>query len=120
MAGVTAEPISAGGPIVSLLRQKTIRSDALMSTMREPIGAGELRDRNVRCRLGDMGSGARAAVVALPPEEAPELAALGILPGTEMEIVQNTPFCGPLLVRVGGGIYALGRMLADRVWVIPR
>jgi Fe2+ transport system protein FeoA len=40
-----------------------------------------------------------------------------VLPGEEIEVVQILPFGGPLLIRGAGGLYAVGRRLADQVTV---
>ncbi len=48
------------------------------------------------------------------------LATLGILPQREVEVEQVAPFEGPLLVRVHGASYALGREIAEKIWVKER
>ena len=45
------------------------------------------------------------------------LATLGMMPRTAVEVEQVAPFDGPLLVRVKGASYALGREIADKIWV---
>jgi DtxR family Mn-dependent transcriptional regulator len=45
------------------------------------------------------------------------LATLGMLPGSEVRVEQVAPFDGPLLVRVRGASYALGRSVAEKIWV---
>lgn len=45
------------------------------------------------------------------------LASLGLLPDTELHVEEVAPFGGPLLVRVGGARYALGRDVAARILV---
>lgn len=69
--------------------------------------------------LGGIRSGARATIATIPQDGdlAAELAALGILPGEDIEVVQATPFHGPILIRTSGGVYAIGRTLADRILV---
>lgn len=51
------------------------------------------------------------------PEALRHLATLGLLPNTEIEIENQAPFGGPVLVRVGRAHYALGRDLAARIWI---
>ncbi|OGL03246.1 MAG: hypothetical protein A3E31_14030 [Candidatus Rokubacteria bacterium RIFCSPHIGHO2_12_FULL_73_22] len=46
-----------------------------------------------------------------------DLAALGLLPQTKVEIEEVAPLGGPLLVRVGSARYALGRDVAARILV---
>jgi DtxR family Mn-dependent transcriptional regulator len=45
------------------------------------------------------------------------LATLGMMPGSEVRVEQVAPFDGPLLVRVNGASYALGREIAEKIWV---
>jgi Fe2+ transport system protein FeoA len=60
-------------------------------------------------------------VATLPPDTATadELAALRVLPGEEIEVVQVIALGGPVLIRGAGGLYAIGRGLADLVVVEP-
>lgn len=90
--------------------------------MREPI---ETAGTEVAARirpLAGIGAGARVAIAVIPAEQelAAEFAALGILPGEEIEVVQTTPFRGPILFRAGRGVYAVGWTLAIRVLVTER
>lgn len=45
------------------------------------------------------------------------LATLGMMPGSEVRVEQVAPFEGPLLVRIKGASYALGREIAEKIWV---
>jgi len=45
------------------------------------------------------------------------LASLGLLPDTPVVVQSVAPFNGPLLVRVGGSQYALGREVTDKILV---
>jgi DtxR family Mn-dependent transcriptional regulator len=45
------------------------------------------------------------------------LASLGLLPDTPVTVESVAPFNGPLLVRVGGSQYALGREVTDKIMV---
>jgi len=72
--------------------------------------------------LALMPAGARATITAVPVEDATlagELAALRLLPGERVEVVEVIPFGGPLLVQTAGGVYALSRRLAGRIAVVP-
>ena len=73
----------------------------------------------MRATLGALRPGTRAVIATLPLDAAvaDELAALRVLPGEEIEVVQALPFGGPLLIRSAGGLYALGRALADQLGV---
>ena len=48
------------------------------------------------------------------------LATLGMMPGSDVKVEQVAPFEGPLLVRVKGATYALGREVAEKIWVRER
>jgi len=74
----------------------------------------------VPARLSSLPTGTRGVIDALPEEGElrSDLAALRLLPGEPIEVVQVLPFGGPLLVRTTGGMYALGRGVADRVRVL--
>jgi len=69
----------------------------------------------MRATLGALGPGGKAVIAGLPPDPAvaDELAALRVLPGEVIEVLQTLPFGGPLLIRGAGGTYAIGRSLAD-------
>jgi Fe2+ transport system protein FeoA len=59
-------------------------------------------------------------ITSVPIEDAAlvaELAALRLLPGEPVDVVEVIPFGGPLLVQTAGGVYALGRRLAGRITV---
>jgi DtxR family transcriptional regulator, Mn-dependent transcriptional regulator len=45
------------------------------------------------------------------------LASLGLLPDTPVAVESVAPFNGPLLIRVGGSQYALGREVTDKILV---
>ncbi|HVP19477.1 MAG TPA: metal-dependent transcriptional regulator [Spirochaetia bacterium] len=45
------------------------------------------------------------------------LATLGMMPQATVHVEQVAPFDGPLLVRVKGASYALGREIAEKIWV---
>ncbi len=61
------------------------------------------------------------AVIGCITEEQGELlrylASLGLLPDTLVAVESVAPFNGPLLVRVGGSQYALGREVTDKIMV---
>jgi DtxR family Mn-dependent transcriptional regulator len=45
------------------------------------------------------------------------IAALGLLPGASIEIVEKAPFDGPVTVKVGGANHALSLSMASNIWV---
>jgi len=72
-----------------------------------------------RRRLTLLPAGSRAVIEAIPhaPDARNDFAALRLLPGEEIEVVGVVPLGGPLLLRTRTGVYALGREVADQVWV---
>jgi len=40
-----------------------------------------------------------------------------MMPGSDVTVEQVAPFDGPLLVQVRGATYALGREVAEKIWV---
>jgi DtxR family Mn-dependent transcriptional regulator len=62
-----------------------------------------------------------SGVVAKIKDEAPEvleyIAALGLLPGASIEIVEKAPFDGPVTVKVGEANHALSLSMASIIWV---
>ncbi len=51
------------------------------------------------------------------PELLKYLATLGLLPQTKVEVEEVAPMGGPVLIRVGGSRYALGREVASKILV---
>jgi len=45
------------------------------------------------------------------------LATLGLVPGANVQIEERAPFNGPIMVKVMGASYALGRNVASVIWV---
>ena len=62
-----------------------------------------------------------AGVIGCIAEESTDLlrylGSLGLLPDTPVEVESVAPFGGPVLVRVGGSQYALGREVAGKIMV---
>ena len=85
-----------------------------------PDADGRLSDVPVRT-LGDLRAGERG-VIAYVAEDRPELlrylCSLGLVPEAEVCVQSIAPFGGPHLIRVGGSEYAVGREVADRVFVV--
>jgi DtxR family Mn-dependent transcriptional regulator len=72
--------------------------------------------------LTDLDAGRRARIVRIALEAADflrYLASLGLLPDVEITLETKAPFDGPLMVRVGGAHYALGRDVAGAILVAP-
>src|SRR3972149_4870309 len=80
--------------------------------MPQPVGKAGLNGEGALRSLADLPVGTRAVIARIPlddPGTAAELAALRILPGEPVEVVEVIPLHGPLLVQTAGGVYALGR-----------
>ena len=62
--------------------------------------------------------GSRASVSRVPDDDAEllrYLGELGIVPGSDLELVAQAPFGGPVTVRTERGEHAISRELADRI-----
>ncbi len=59
------------------------------------------------------------ALAGCDPSQVRYLATLGLLPQATVQVEERAPFDGPLLVKVGGARYALGRDVADGIIVTP-
>jgi DtxR family transcriptional regulator, Mn-dependent transcriptional regulator len=70
--------------------------------------------------LSSLEPGEEAVVVRISdaePEMLRYLAALEIVPGTRVRVVDKQPFGGPLFVEVAGATHALGGQLTTSMWV---
>ena len=68
--------------------------------------------------LADLEPGERGAVSRVPdgdPDLLRYLAELGLVPGSDVEVVARAPFAGPVTVRTGSGSHAISVELADRI-----
>jgi DtxR family Mn-dependent transcriptional regulator len=86
----------------------------------DPIPDRELRLAPVTAggTLLDVPPDGRAVVSRVPdgnPELLRYLAELALLPGSEVEVVSQAPFGGPVTVRTGSGNHAISRELAGRI-----
>src|SRR3990170_5639653 len=85
----------------------------------DPIPDRDLRVAEGRDRtLCDFEVGDRATVSRVPdadPELLRYLSELGLVPGSEVELVSLAPFGGPVTVRTATGEHAIARELADRI-----
>ncbi len=84
-----------------------------------PAEDGSLVEEDLR-PLSGVAPG-QETVIGCIAEESRELlrylASLGLLPDTPVMVESVAPFNGPLLVRVGGSQYALGREVTDKILV---
>jgi DtxR family Mn-dependent transcriptional regulator len=70
--------------------------------------------------LDTVPAGTQVRIEQITEEEAAllrYLASLGLLPKAELSVEEVAPFGGPLLVRVGGARYAIGRDVAAKILV---
>ena len=80
---------------------------------------GTLADDDLR-PLSGLEPGDEAVIGCIAEEKSDllrYLASLGLLPDTTVAVESVAPFNGPLLVRVGGSQYALGREVTDKIMV---
>ncbi|GGN01487.1 hypothetical protein GCM10007092_14520 [Thermus composti] len=66
--------------------------------------------------LAQLSPGSRARVLRVPPERR-RLMALGLRPGTLVEVLLHAPLGDPLEVRVGEAFLLLRREEAQAIWV---
>lgn len=70
--------------------------------------------------LANLDLGEEGTIVKITDEK-PDLlqylATLGLVPGASVQIEEKAPFNGPIMVRVVGASYALGRNVASVIWV---
>jgi DtxR family transcriptional regulator, Mn-dependent transcriptional regulator len=82
----------------------------------DPIPSRELQVAETAApALAELEPGESATFVRISdadPEMLRFLGGRGIVPGTQLELVERQPFDGPLFVRVGGETHALGATLA--------
>lgn len=85
-----------------------------------PIPNVSLVDQVSQKSLADCAPSSHVTIVRInleTPDALRHLAALGLLLNTEIEIEHQAPLGGPVMVRVGRAHYALGRNLAQRIWI---
>src|SRR5262249_33614892 len=85
----------------------------------DPIPDSELRvvQRDDRTLL-DLEPGAQTSISRVPDGDADllrYLSELGIVPGSDLELVAYAPCGGPVTVRTGRGQHAISRELADQI-----
>jgi len=76
----------------------------LLEQRSEPLSSFNPRDRGILVKVTDE-----------KPELLKYLASLGLLPGASFEVEEKAPFDGPIIVKVMGSTYALGRSVASTV-----
>jgi DtxR family Mn-dependent transcriptional regulator len=84
-----------------------------------PTKAGAVA-ASARHSLADLQAGARATirrVSAQDPARLRYLRSLGLVPKANVDLIEQTPFEGPVRVRIGAREHALDRALARQIWV---
>jgi DtxR family Mn-dependent transcriptional regulator len=84
-----------------------------------PAEDGSLPEQEMQ-PLSDLEPGCEAVIGCILEEKSDllrYLASLGLLPDTPVVVESVAPFNGPLLIRVGGSQYALGREVTDKILV---
>lgn len=87
-----------------------------------PTPAGQVVEKKAKplSRLRPREKGIIAKITEERPELLQYLATLGLMPEVTFQVEEVAPFGGPLLVKVKGASYALGRDVADRIWVYKK
>lgn len=83
-------------------------------------GSDDALQRPVAWPLDTVPAGVRVCIQRVTEEESTflrYLASLGLLPQAKLTVEEVAPFGGPLLVRVGGARYAIGREVAAKILV---
>ncbi|UCC28377.1 MAG: metal-dependent transcriptional regulator [Candidatus Bathyarchaeota archaeon] len=84
-----------------------------------PSASGEVVEEKSKI-LANLSLGEEGIIVKVTnekPELLQYLAALGLVPGSKVQIEEKAPFNGPIMVKVMGASYALGRNVASVIWV---
>ena len=79
-----------------------------------PAAEGDFQEQRFPS-LAEVDAGARAVLRRVSDEDPAALrylAGMGLLPGTEIEVIEQAPFEGPVRIRVGGAEQQLGRRFA--------
>jgi DtxR family Mn-dependent transcriptional regulator len=102
-------------------RMESLLSDTATCPHGQPIPdkTGQTSEAPVRA-LSTLKRGESGSIAKIASEKRDllgYLATLGMMPRSTVAVEQVAPFEGPLLVRVNGASYALGREIADQIWV---
>lgn len=85
-----------------------------------PVPGGEHIQLPAAQPLSALPPASRAVIVRVAHEDAGllrYLANLGLMPQRELTVEQHAPFDGPVMVKVGGAHYALGKDVAEQIMV---
>jgi len=84
-----------------------------------PSASGRLAEEKSEL-LSNLSQGEEGVIMKITDERQDMLqylATLGLVPGASVSIEEKAPFNGPIMVKVMGASYALGRNVASVIWV---
>jgi DtxR family Mn-dependent transcriptional regulator len=124
--GLSLDEVHAEAELLehALSEELEARIDAELGFPTHDPHGDPIPDRNLRVVRGadrtllDLEPGTRAAISRVPDGDSEllrYLGELGIVPGSDLELVAYAPFGGPVTVRTERGEHAISRELADRI-----
>jgi DtxR family Mn-dependent transcriptional regulator len=124
--GLSLDEVHAEAELLehALSEELEARIDAELGFPTHDPHGDPIPDRNLRVVRGDdrtlldLEPGTRAAISRVPDGDSEllrYLGELGIVPGSDLELVAHAPFGGPVTVRTEAGEHAISRELADRI-----
>jgi DtxR family Mn-dependent transcriptional regulator len=124
--GLSLDEVHAEAELLehALSEELEARIDAELGFPTHDPHGDPIPDRNLRVVRGDdrtlldLEPGTRAAISRVPDGDSEllrYLGELGIVPGSDLELVAHAPFGGPVTVRTEHGEHAISRELADRI-----
>jgi len=124
--GLSLDEVHAEAELLehALSEELEARIDAELGFPTHDPHGDPIPDRDLRVVRGDdrtlldLEPGARASISRVPDGDSAllrYLGELGIVPGSDLELVDYAPFGGPVTVRTNRGEHAISRELADRI-----
>jgi DtxR family Mn-dependent transcriptional regulator len=124
--GLSLDEVHAEAELLehALSEELEARIDAELGFPTHDPHGDPIPDRNLRVVRGDdrtlldLEPGTKAAISRVPDGDSAllrYLGELGIVPGSDLELVDHAPFGGPVTVRTDRGEHAISRELADRI-----
>jgi len=84
-----------------------------------PTESGKMSEERSEMLIG-LSPGEKGVILKVTDERQDMLqylATLGLVPGASVSVEEKAPFNGPIIVKVMGASYALGREVASAIWV---
>ena len=124
--GLSLDEVHAEAELLehALSEELEARIDAELGFPTHDPHGDPIPDRNLRVVRGDdrtlldLEPGTRASISRVPDGDSAllrYLGELGIVPGSDLELVDHAPFDGPVTVRTERGEHSISRELADRI-----